>query len=398
MKTLFNMKRLVVLILFAVAVIPLNSCHKNNDQENSNQDKSTISGKWEFVVSPKESYQDTTTIHGAAATDYKEGSSSYDEVYLYEDKENNIYGELWGYKIIGTRNGNSVQLNFYEFPDGPFNENTALENMILFTQMELTVNEFGLMNGSGSYSEQPDQEWTKVDTYFINANKLNDITNPNLKSSFKHILCDLASTFSSFMISGLTKGIFRPMANCYGHKSGGGYYAFGHEGPGSILPIYTQTFYMAWEWSWCKVRKYDFNIDLKGESIGYEALKDLIREEEPILQVLDKLGMSSFESVEEQFDVFYRLYGGFAISIAYDTHTHNISLYVNHEKGSSYDAAHSDLVLAIRDGLDHFCHHVYVYAGKNIHDSFHMRRSHTGLCNSDIIIFYLFGTNNVNYD
>ncbi|NOR88330.1 MAG: hypothetical protein GQ527_12045 [Bacteroidales bacterium] len=401
MRTISKFQRLALVIVFTMLVIPFNSCEKDDDNDDNDDietEETTISGKWEFVISPNESYQDTTTILGVAATDYEENSSSYSEVFLYEDENQEIYGESWGYKINGKRTGNIVALNFYTFPEGPLDESTMIENMELFTQMELTVNEFGIMVGDGSYIEDPDQEWTKIDTYFIEALKLNDITNPNLKSSFKHILCDIASTFTSYLISVLTDGIFRPMASCYGHKDGGGFYAFGHEGPGSSFPIYTQTVYVAWEWSWCKVRSYSFHINLKGETIGYEALKAEVHQMEPVLKTLDKLGFSSFDVFEDLLDDFYDKFGGFAISTAYSTHSHNLSLYVNHEKGSSHDAEHHPLIEMIKGGLDPFCHHVAVYAGKDIHDHFHLRRSDIGVCNSDIIIFYLFGTHHVNYD
>ena len=398
MKSLKKFQKFAIIMIITILVIPLNSCDKDDDNDNIVTNDSTVSGKWEFIISPNESYVDTTTILGVSAADYDENSSSYSEVYLYEDENQEIYGESWGYKINGKRIGNAVELNFYEFPDGPLDESIKLESMELFTQMKLTVNEFGIMEGSGSYVEDTAMEWTKYDTYFIEALKLNDITNPNLKSSFKHILCDIASTFTSYLIAVLTDGVFRPMASCYGHKNGGGFYAFGHEGPGSSLPIYTQTVYVAWEWSWCKVRKYSFHIKLKGETIGYETLKYEIRKMEPILKTLDKIGFSSIDDFEDILDDFYDKFGGFAISTAYSTHSHNLSLYVNHEKGSSHDAEHHDLIEMIKYGLDPLCHHVTVYAGKDIHDYFHMRRSDLGICNSDIIIFFLFGTHHVDYD
>ncbi|NOX85973.1 MAG: hypothetical protein GXO86_08415 [Chlorobi bacterium] len=396
MEKFIKVKNVLLTLLFVIMLIPVNSCHK--DDNDKKQETSTVSGEWQFLISPNQSYHDTDTVHGLTYSDFKEGSSSYSEIYLYEDKDQNIFGELWGYKINGKRNGNSIELIFYSYPDGPFNEDTPIKNMEAFTKMNLTIDEFGNMQGGGSYFEDPESEWTKIDSYFIDAKKLNNISNPNLKSSFKHILCEIASTFSSYLISTLTYGVFRPMASCYGHKDGGGFYAFGNEGPGSSFPIYTQTVYLAWEWSWCKVRKYDFRISLKGKSIGYEALKDEIHKMEPIFNLLKKIGFKDFDAFVNALDEFHDKYGGFALSAAYDTHTHNMSLYVNHEKGSSYDAKHDLLIEIIKAGLDGLCRNVSVYAGQEINDSWHMRRSDIGICNSDLIIFYLFGTNKVLYN
>lgn len=391
------LKRIAFFFLTFIIVLPLSTC-KDDEDETIIAVNGKLSGKWEFILIPDQSYQDTSMSHGNQATDFDEYNSSYSEVYLYEDESSNIIGATYGYKISGKRTGRQVELTLYSYPDGPLDESLDVDQMIEFSEMTLSIDEFGYMNGHGEYYDDTTQYWTLIDSYFVEAHKLSDITNADYKSSIKHILCDLASDFAGFLISSLTYGIFRPMANCFDHKDGGGFYAFGHEGPGSIIPIYTQTIYLAWEWSWCKVRKYGFDIDIKGESLGYEALKAEVDKMEPVFHVIDKLGFSSLGDFKVILDHFYSDFGGFAFTAAYDTHTHNMSLYVNHESGSSYDAKHHVLTETIKDALDGLCHDITVYAGKDIHDTFHMRRSDVGVCNSFIIFVYLFGTHNVNYD
>ncbi len=395
MKTIINYRKLVIVLAIIIIAVPLKSCDKDNDDDQP--ENTGISGQWKFTLSPDASYQDPDTVHGLTAADFNESSSTYDEVYLYEDENQNIYGETMGYKIGGKRNGTSVDLILYEFPEGPIDESLQISDLEPFTNMHLTIDEFGRLNGHGDYIEDPDQEWTKVDTYFVEAVKINDITIPELKKSIKYILCDLASTFSSFAISFLSDGVFRPMASCYGHKSGGGYYAFGHEGPGSIFPIYTQTVYIAWEWSWCKVRKYHFKINLKDEVLTYEALKLELEHIEKTWNLSHKLNFGSYEELVQVLDDFWQNYGGFAITIAFNTHTQNASVYVNYEHGKSSDVKHHPLVEAIKSLANDFADEVFVYEGKDIHDSFHMRRSEIG-CNSKIVFFYLFGTHKVNYN
>ncbi|MBN2639939.1 MAG: hypothetical protein JXR65_12725 [Bacteroidales bacterium] len=383
--------QLVFILLFII------SCNDFNYDSSGNEPMS-LSGKWSFQISPDKSYEDTSVLHGVSATQIPEGTSIYSEVYLYENKEHDIYGETWGYKIKGKHIGNNVELYLYEYPDGLYNSDVQIEEMNLFSHMQLIVNDYGILDGSGLYMQDENRPWTYVDTYLVEANKLNEISNAHLKTSLKEVLCDVASTFSSFAISYLTDGYFRPMSSCYGHKDGGGYYAFGHEGPGSILPVYTQTVYVAWEWSWCKVRKYDFQIKLEGEALGYEILKTTIKENEPNFRIIEKLGFDSFENFEVALNDFHEKFGDFAISMAYDTYTHNISLYVNHVSGSALESSAHSLVQTISDNLKPHSNGVNVYSGHTIEDSWHMKRSDFGVCNSKIIFVYLFGTNNVLYN
>jgi hypothetical protein len=397
-------KSRLVIVRFLIAIfilVPFNSCDKDKDDDNDNNEtqiSNGISGLWEFTVSADQSYVDTTIVHGLTASDFEESSSTYREVYLYEDENHDVYGEMLGYKIYGKHNNDNVELTFYEYPDGPLDETIGINEMTEFCDMQLSLNSFGFMVGGGDYALDPEQPWTAVDTYTIEARKINDISNPQLKSSFTHILCEIASTFTSFLISSLTDGIFRPMASCYGHKDGGGYYAFGHVGPGSSFPVYTQTVYLAWEWSWCKVRPYGFDINLEGESIGYEALVAEINKMEPILNIFKKLGFDDISYVTSHLAEFHETYGGFALTAAYSTHSHNMSLYVNHEYGSSSDVLNDEMIVLLKDGLDAYCHTISAYAGKYIQDAFHMKRSDVGICNSDIIFFYIIGTNHVSYN
>lgn len=238
------------------------------------------------------------------------------------------------------------------------------------------------------------------ETYTLFANKIAEISSKEGKANYgRFSFCDVVSSVSSFLISTLTDGVFRPIGNCYLHKDGGGYYIFGHEGPGSIFPVYTQTIYLPWEWSWCKVRKYGFNIDIKGEAIGYEALKSDIEALSGVLkEFCKKLGFADLDLLFEAMDEFHQEFGGFAFSCAYDSHTNNLGLYVNHKQGNSEAAKEHLLTQTIKCAFEPFVHKVYVHAGSHIHDKWHLRRSDIGACNSILVIMYLFGTHNVNYD
>jgi hypothetical protein len=71
---------------------------------------------------------------------------------------------------------------------------------------------------------------------------------------------------------------------------------------------------------------------------------------------------------------------------------------VNHSTGDNDNAINSGLVQTIKGAFGSHSSGVFVYAGQSISDSQHLRRSPVFVCNSPIVICYLFGTNNVTYN
>ena len=395
MKSNIYMKAFGILLL--LILVALVSCEKTTEYVCC-PDSSSINGKYEFTLVPENSFQDTTLIKGMRGTDYPEYKSTYDDVYLYEDGEGNVTGYCKMWKISGTKSGQNLTLDLYVHPEGLVNTEIPVDSMHQFTTMNLTINEYGNLEGDGMYYEYEHYPQLEDETYTIFANKILSLKEGKANYG-KFSFCDVVSSISSFLISTLTYGKFRPIGNCYLHKDGGGYYIFGHEGPGSIFPVYTQTIYFPWEWSWCKVRKYGFNIDIRGETIGYVALKDELELLDDVLEYFfEKLGFPSLDLLFQAMDDFHQEFGGFAFSTAYDTHTHNLSIYVNHTQGSSDAAKNHILTQTIKDAFEPFVSGVWVYAGSHIYDTWHLRRSIFGVCNSALVIMYLFGTHNVNYD
>jgi hypothetical protein len=362
-------------------------------------DTTSINGRYEFTLVPGISFQDTTLIKGKRGTDFPEYSATYDDVYMYEDGEGNVIGNSKTWKISGSRSGQDLTLDLYVHPQGPINIEIPVDSMYKFSTMNLIINEYGNLEGDGIYYTYEYYPELEDETYTLFANKISGLSFKEGEGNYRFNFCDIVSSISSFLISTLTDGVFRPIGNCYLHKDGGGYYIFGHEGPGSIFPVYTQTIYLPWEFSWCKVRKYGFDIDIKGEAIGYEALKDKLELLDNVLKhFFEKLGFPSLDLLFDAMDDFHQQFGGFAFSTAYDSHTHNLSIYVNHKQGSSEDAKNHLLTQTLKAAFEPYVSSVYVYAGSNIYDSWHLRRSDIGVCNSTLVIMYLFGTHNVNYD
>ncbi|NQU35635.1 MAG: hypothetical protein HQ521_20605 [Bacteroidetes bacterium] len=401
MKTIIKYQKNAIILLVSVFILfTLSTCQKDDDKDTEVESKTNVTGEWEFTLTPLVSYIDTTQYHGATAGDFPEYPATISEVYLYEDESQNIIGEAFGYKIAGIRNDYNVHLNLYVYPEGPYDETISIDSMSIFSSMELSIDKYGYLKGSGEYFEYPIYPNIIYNTYTAQARKIRDIT-----SSYKDTkgwtdkLCNIISKFDSFLISTLTDNIFRPMYGCYGHKDGGGYYVFGHEGPGNRLPIYTATVYFPMEWSWCKVRDYSFSFNLGSEVHSVTKLKEEIQKVDHALDVFHKWGFNDESEFFDHMDDFIQNFGGFAISILYDTHTDHIGLFVNHESKKSKQQIESHpFISTLMHELDKLCGGVYLDTGKDINSHWHVRRSDFLVCNSQIYIIYLIGTHKVSYN
>lgn len=389
-----------------LVLIPLltNSCKKDDDKtEIEKEDIYLLSGMWEFTLSPDNSLQDTSTVKGIKGSEEEEYPAVINEIYLYENQQGLIIGDHGLLSFQGSKNGNLVELKVYNRKNGNYDPNAEPEDMDHISTMNLSIDDFGIMRGNGIYLENPDYENANAESYFVVAKKRSDINDHEsaFKESQNHVLstlCNITASIDSWLISTLSDNIFRPIGNCYLQKSGGGYYIFGHYGPGSLLPIYTQTVYYPFEWSWCKVRKYHFDMELKGEVRSIEILNWLVEHQPPTVNFYDKIGFETIDLLQEAIQDFNNKFGGFAISIAYSTRTHNLAIYVNHSSGSSSEARSHHLVTTIGDAMNSHVKKVYYYAGHNIRDHWYLRRSEFGVCNSPLLMCYVIGTHEIAYE
>ena len=172
---------------------------------------------------------------------------------------------------------------------------------------------------------------------------------------------------------------------------------FGHSGPGSIFPIFTTSLYYPYEWCRCATRAYNFTVSIQGENMSYLVLENSILGT-TIEDVFEKLGFPGNNELLQAMEDFHNNFGGFGFSMFWDTHTDHIGLFVNHKSGSSEDAKNHLLTQTIAGSLSGFAGNVYIYAGNSITTDWHLKRSAYFSCNSPMIISYLIGTHNVNYD
>ncbi len=379
------------------------SCKEKNTVHKTDNNSTLLTGSWVFTLTPDVSIQDTTTIKGIKGTDEPEYSSEFEEVYLYANANGDVTGDSGPFRFEGFRAGDSVILHVYNPQDGFLEPSVTTNNMVRVSTMRLKIDDKGFLNGKGVYDPNPDYEGAENESYFVEGKKRSDITPPHAGqkeagSNILHTLCNIDASITSFLISRLSDNLFRPIGNCYLEKDGGGYYVYGHYGPGSLLPIYTQTVYYPYEWSWCKVRKYNFNIKMQGNIEAVEALKWIVKHQAPTNNFSVNLGFETADLLNDAIDDFYNKFGGFAISFGFSTRTHNLSIYVNHEHGSREDALNHYLITSIASAMRPNVNKIYYFSGKSIHDSWYLRRSDFGVCNTPLLFVYVLGTNEVYYN
>lgn len=408
MKTLTNYSKIAAIWLLAVLfLMTFSTCQKDDDEDKEVVTKTNISGQWEFILIPDVSVPDTTLIKGLTGADFEEVVCINDEVFLYQDENGNIKGFAGPIKLSGILDGKNISLHVYDNPNGKYNPARPLEDMKLFSNMTLVLDDFGLITGNGTYEEDPENPNIINNTYKVEARKISTI---NKSGSFNNLyknglevnhwysfICNEIGKLIAWVTSKLTDGKVRSMGSCWPDHNGGGYYMLGHEGPGEFHSIFTTTIYFPLQATPCKARTYDFDISIKGENISIATLIEDLQSDE-IKDLAKKLGFTIPDNLFFAVEEFYNQFGGFGITLAWDKYTNNMEIYVNHLSGSSHDAINNVLIQKIKSAFEGEAKHVYVSAGNSISDTWYLKRDWDGTCNPPLIFVYLFGTHNVNYD
>jgi len=394
-------KTLLRAMLTILLLAPVISCNHDDDTVITplSQD---ISGQWNFILSPGQVYNDTTLINGKRGSDFEVYASSYDEVYLNQTGTL-VTGSFGPMQLVGTVNGNQVTIQVYDHPQGKYVKDRPRSEMVYLSDFNLQINQDRTLSGTGTY--QPSQVYPDMvkNTLTVQATRIptgtKSASGQAAVNNWEDDMCRVLSTISSWVISGLTDGIVRPMSsNCWLYHDGGGYFLFGHEGPGSILPVFTTTMYYPFEKSLCHCREYGFNISLGGENLTYAALKDLFMNHAPIVNLAAKMGFSDIAELIAAMDDFYAATGEFAISLFYNTNTGSITIYANTQNGDRDAAVNTALLQSLANAFAPHASAVYIHSGNSINDNFYLRRSPAFVCNTPIVVVYLFGTNKAEYN
>ena len=406
MKATLNYQKKVLFILLAgIVLITFSTCKK--DENNDEKTKNSISGSWEFIITPDVISPDTTNAHGYTGSDFKEYDAINDEVYLYEEENGNIVGFTGPFKLQGQINETNITLHVYINPNGDYNPVLPISSMQLFSTMLLVRDKYGFMSGSGTYEDYPEYPNFVNNTYLIEARMLSPIRDSRaLETGNKNqmevnhwydFVCNEIDKLVGWIAKDLTDGKIRPMDGCSFHKNGGGYYVLGHEGPGRDFDIFSMTLYYPYEWCGCGSRSYNFDVSIGSEHMSIEKLVEKVQSSS-IKDLAKKLGFDLPDDLFFALEEFHNEFGGFAISMGYSKNTHNLAIYVNHKDGSSKDAKNHPLIQAMKSALSKHVKNVYVYAGHSIHDHWHLIRSWHFNCNTPLVFTYLLGTHNVSYN
>jgi len=392
------MKHIIAKLLTVVLLIAMTFSCKNNSDGITPLASNNISGQWSFILIPDQVYYDTALLKDHRGTDFDVYSATQNDIYLYQ-YGSAITGVSGPLKYTGTISGNQVILKVYDQPQGKLHMETPVEQMVYISDITLTLNADMTMTGNGKYQNCLYYPYLPLNTYKVTANRLHgtkSVTAATLITAtgdWENDMCKIVSTIASWIISALTDGIFRPMSgNCWLYHDGGGYYLFGHEGPGSALPLVTETIYYPFEKSFCQCREYGFNISLGPHTISYQELRNILVNNPPVKDFISKMGFSSPEAFGIALDQFYAESGEFAISLFFNSNTHSASLYVNTSSKSTFDASNSTLIQNIATAINPFVSNVYILTGNSINDSDYLRRSPAFVCNTPVEVVYLFGT------
>jgi hypothetical protein len=398
------MKKFITRFMSVVLLLTTTFSCKNKSHDTTPVTSNDISGQWSFILIPDQVYYDTTLLKGHRGTDFESYSATQDEIFLHQTGSS-ISGFSGPLKYTGIITGDQVSLKVYDQPQGKFHMETPVEEMVYVSDITLTLNADMTMTGAGTYQNYVLYPYLPLNTYKVKATRLyttkssaegNGVTSV---SGWEDEMCKIVSTIASWIISSLTDGIFRPMSgNCWLYHDGGGYYIFGHEGPGSVLPLFTETIYYPYEKSFCQCREYGFNISLGPHTMDYDVLRDVLVNNPPIKEFVSKMGFSSPVAFGIALDQFYAESGEFAISMFYNSNTHSATLYVNTSGKSTFNPATSTLIQNIAKAINPFVSQVYIMSGNNINDSDYLRRSPAFVCNSPVEVVYLFGTSCAEYN
>lgn len=210
-------------------------------------------------------------------------------------------------------------------------------------------------------------------------------------------VCDGLGSLMSFVVGSLTDNALRPMGNCPLTKDGAGYYLFGRNAPGSLLPVWTQNVYMPSTWGAClSTRTYHFTFSYDGQAplaTGIELLAKS-RQGNGYFPGMDNFLSPSvgIGQLAAALDSFRSKYGNYAFLLATHPRTHWIGLYVITERGGENDIKNEHIVKTLAGNLG-----ASVMAGHTIKDTFGLYVSPVG-CGDNVIFAYLIGTAKVNLD
>ncbi len=393
-------------LLAGLCTLALTGCGAQDTKQTT-----SLTGHWHVALSPTEGSTD--------------GQDVTHENVLLTEQDGHLIGSAEPFHLEGTRDGNQVDLVVSKLD----HKGTVLQH----AYMKLTLETSDSLSGIGytplpidspsqaqSMARQVNragllaaQQTSTHEVYNVTGERVGELP-PDTNSGSAKIetqdaadvledICSAIDSLASSAIGFVSDNVFRPMGGCWDDIDGGGFYAFGSEGPGSTLPAWTQTYYQPIEWAPCTSRSYSFNISYGGSSLAGQTAVEVINEDFP--QYADwfaKLGFSSASDALEEAASFYDAYGDFALAAAVSTVTGSVSLYLIMPNAAIVIAAQNHpFIEAVKGELSGGARNgnFYFFAGPNVTDQFNLPRSVVP-CNdvNGVVFAYLVGTANVIFD
>lgn len=360
-------------------------------------DYGPVTGQWSLTLHPS----------GQSAT--HPDAAVVERLYLNETN-GVVSGRSDTFILKGQRTGNALELTVYS-PDA---SGAAVEHSYL----KLDLQGDNTVRGTG-FTPQPQvlepgsvgglENATRLDYDVsgrlasamgsVEANAVIGQTNlGGVSSDVLHKICTIFSAAESFAMGYLTGNVFRPMGGCILAKSGGGYYVFGREAAGSLLPVWTQNAYVPVEWAPCTERKYKFKFSYKGQALLTSGVEFIANSKHGVnyLPGLDllKVGGKSLTDLAVELDDLRHKYGNYALLVAKHTRTRFVGLYVIREHGNADEFKNEAVIKTLAGNL-----HATVKVGKEITDTFGLRRGPVpDSCLDQVEFAYLIGSADVTLD
>lgn len=362
-----------VMILFLSAL----GCGGGDDPADPLHD---MSGSWTFTLSPTPEELEKDP----AAT-----PSSYDDI-LISQNGNVISGNNAAFAFAGEYlDANTAVVRVAHNVDAG-----SLDHI---SEMSLRFADANHLVGTGVFHEGKKVSSASSGTFLVDAfRQAGDATRRALEkiSPLETIMCSVAGSLAGMAIGSLTDGSYRPMASCAPKNEGSGYFIFGQTGPGSIYPVWTQTAYFPYQFSFCGSAGYSFSLSL-GENLEYiDAILTTLAEQQELFL---KLKFASIEEAIADVRNFYNTYGEFAISLGSNTADGSVMIFINLQNVDKNPMANV-FITKLRRGLEMLgATNVQIIWGPNLGAGVILRRDGTGECSTPFLLSYLVGTRKVNY-
>lgn len=374
----------MALLTLAVALQPF--VHASTPQEDSKR----LTGDWNFTLTPLDANGNP-------------GQSNISIQMSLQESSSMVYATCCGgERLFGNREGKDLRLQFLSH--GVTDRDIKAGGVETAGGMDLKVKDNKTLQGEAVVIATG--EGVDVFTRFAVTARRGQ---GGVGWSPSNICEDLhLGDLLSDLFSDATDEAFAPMDVCDANKNGGGYYIFGHTGPGDpSRPFATTTVYVPVELSGCPVyhsdRNYSFSVCSGGTIDTLEQLEAALQNAAKFLALFHVNAQQLVNDVDAMFSQVPQ----FALSIGVNPYDLETTLFISLGSNVSTDVCatinNSPLVADIFHAFWRG-HGWHVLCGQCVTENYDLRRQIVPSfewplnCTSPVAFMYILGTVNVNYN